>query len=169
MNGLTWLINRRFDYKLMPAKQIILLLCLLTFISLTGCANLATGRVTPGVDIHQFNKFYVVKFKPDGRGINNLIRDELQMMGYEVKTGPENKVPEDAEVIVTYRDNWMWDITMYMIKLNIFILEPKTQKLLASGKSYHTSLTRKSPEEMVSEVLSNIFKSSNVKSQTVQD
>lgn len=169
MNGLTWLINRQLDYKFMPAKQIILLLCLLTFISLTGCANLATGHVTPGVNVKQFNKFYVAKFQPDNHKINYLIRDELQLMGYEANTGPEHKVPEDAEVIVTYRDNWMWDITMYMIRLKIFIHEPKTRKLLAKGESYHTSLTRKSPEEMVSEVLSNIFKSSNVKSQTVQD
>jgi len=29
---------------------------------------------------------------------------------------------------------------------------------MASGNSYHTSLTRKSPEEMVNEVLTNIFK-----------
>ena len=54
-------------------------------------------------------------------------------MGYEANTGPKNKVPEDVEVIVTYRDNWMWDITMYMIRLKIFIQEPKTQKLLAKG------------------------------------
>ena len=59
---------------------------------------------------------------------------------------------------------------MYMIKLKVFMHEPKTQKLLAKGESYHTSLTRKSPEEMVSEVLSNIFNnSSNDKSQALQN
>jgi len=162
------MINQQFN--LISSRQIILLLCLLIFINLTGCANLATGRVTPGVDIKQFNKFYVVKFKPDNHRINHLIRDELQVMGYEATTGPENKVPEDAEVIVTYLDNWMWDITMYMIKLRVFMHEPKTQKLLAKGESYHTSLTRKSPEEMVSEVLSNIFHNTTKdKNQTLQN
>jgi hypothetical protein len=168
MDSLTRMVNHQFNF--ISSRQIILLLCLLIFMNLTGCANLATGRVTPGVDIKQFNKFYVAKFQPDNHEINHLIRDELQLMGYEATTGPENKEPEDAEVIVTYRDNWMWDITMYMIRLKIFIHEPKTQKLLAKGESYHTSLTRKSPEEMVTEILSNIFnKASNVKSQTVQD
>lgn len=162
------MINQQ--YNLIPSKQVILFLCLLIFINLTGCANLATGRVTPGVDIKQFNKFYVVKFKPDNHEINHLIRDELQVMGYEATTGPEDKVPEDAEVVVTYLDNWMWDITMYMIKLRVFMHEPKTQKLLAKGESYHTSLTRKSPEEMVTEVLSNILNnSSHVTSQKVED
>ena len=168
MDGLTRMIHQQFNF--ISSRQTILLLWLLAFISLTGCANLATGRVTPGIDISQFNKFYVVKFKPDGRGVNNLIRDELQMMGYEAKTGPENEVPEDTEVIVTYQDNWMWDITMYMIKLRVFMHNPETQKLLASAKSYHTSLTRKSPEEMVTETLTNIFhKSSNIKSRAVQE
>ena len=168
MDSVTRMSNRQFIF--IQAKQIIVLLCLLAFISLTGCANLATGRVSSGVDIKQFNKFYVAKFRPDNHGINLLIRDKLQTMGYEAKTGPENKVPEDTEVIVTYLDNWMWDITMYMLKLRVFMHEPETKKLLASGKSYHTSLTRKSPEEMVTEVLSNIFhKSGNVKSEDSMD
>jgi hypothetical protein len=168
MDRLTRMMNHQFNF--ISSRQMILLLCLLIFMSVTGCANLATGRVTPGIDISQFNKFYVVKFEPDGSGINNLIRDELQTMGYEAKTGPENEVPEDTEVIVTYQDNWMWDITMYMIKLKVFMHNPETQKLLASAKSYHTSLTRKSPEEMVTETLTNIFhKSSNDKSRPIQN
>jgi hypothetical protein len=42
------------------------------------------------------------------------------------------------------------------------------QRVLAVGNSYHTSLTRKSPEEMVDEVLTNIFNASktNVKEGT---
>ncbi len=125
MDSVTGMINRQFIS--IPAKQIILLLGLLAFISLTGCANLATGRYLQVWIFKQLNKFYVEKFKPDNHGINLLIRDELQTMGYEAKTGPENKVPEDTEVIVTYLDNWMWDITMYMIKLRVFMHEPETK------------------------------------------
>jgi hypothetical protein len=51
----------------------------------------------------------------------------------------------------------MWDITMYMLELTITMSDAKTDFTLASGNSYHTSLTRKSPEEMVAEVLGNIF------------
>jgi hypothetical protein len=50
----------------------------------------------------------------------------------------------------------MWDITMYMIELTIDFRDPKTSFPLATGTSMHTSLTRKSPEEMVEEVLTNI-------------
>jgi hypothetical protein len=50
----------------------------------------------------------------------------------------------------------MWDITMYMLELTINFRDPKNNFPLASGNSFHTSLTRKSPEEMVDEVLNNI-------------
>lgn len=133
----------------------------LFLLSLSGCAlNRETAQVTPGIDFEQFNKFYVVKFRPDNRGINRLIMDQLLRMAFEANTGSEILAPKDVDVIVTYQDKWKRDITMYMVELKIFFREPETQKLLALGKSYHTSLSRKSPEEMVSEVLSNIFSKS---------
>jgi len=64
---------------------------------------------------------------------------------------------------VTYVDKWMWDITMYLLELTITIRDPQTDYPLANGNSYHTSLTRKSPPEMVDEVLGNIFKESGKK------
>jgi hypothetical protein len=51
----------------------------------------------------------------------------------------------------------MWDITMYMLELTIVIRNPQNNFPIATGNSYHTSLTRKSPSEMVDEVLGNIF------------
>jgi hypothetical protein len=62
-----------------------------------------------------------------------------------------------VDAIVTYVDKWFWDITMYMLELTITLRDPKTDFPLATGSSYHTSMTRKSPEGMVDEVLTNIF------------
>jgi len=81
-------------------------------------------------------------------------------MGYRATTGPEDAAPDDVDAIVTYRDKWMWDITMYMLELDITLRNPKTKYPIAVGNSYHTSLTRKSSEEMVKEVLTNIFNKS---------
>jgi len=64
----------------------------------------------------------------------------------------------NADAVITYVDKWMWDITMYMIELTIQVRDPKTDFTLAVGNSYHTSLTRKNPTEMVGEVMANIFK-----------
>ena len=59
--------------------------------------------------------------------------------------------------MVTYVDKWMWDITMYLIELTITFRDPETRAAVGSGNSYHTSLTRLSPEEMVAEVIDNIL------------
>jgi hypothetical protein len=51
----------------------------------------------------------------------------------------------------------MWDITMYPLEIKVDFVNPKTGALLASGRSYRTSMVRKSPEEMVKEIFDKIF------------
>lgn len=123
----------------------------------SGCAvNRATANVDNPAALNGLKTMYVSKLEPDGRGINVLIADKLRTRGYTVATGTEK--PLDVDALVTYKDKWMWDITMYMLELTITIRDPKNDFPLASGNSFHTSLTRKSPTEMVDEVVDNIFK-----------
>ena len=119
--------------------------------------NRATATVSPGSSLDTSKTYYVVKLGPDGRGIHELIAAQLNKMGYKATAGLDYDRPKDADVIVTYKDKWMWDITMYMIELTITMREPQSDFPMASGNSMHTSLTRKSPEEMVADVLGNIF------------
>ena len=144
-----------------PLNKIKLLTFSLIILFLSGCSvNKTKATVDPSANLAQINKVFVQKLAPDGRGINLLIADKFRAMGYEVSTGP---LPDSQQfdVVVTYRDKWMWDITMYMVELTITIRDPKNNFPLASGNSYHTSLSRKSPEEMVNEVVDNIFKKVN--------
>jgi hypothetical protein len=134
---------------------IVLLFLVLSFSS--GCAiNRATATADPSFDPPSIKSMYVIKSPPDGRGINQLIANKLQSLGYSVTTGLATT--SDADALVTYVDKWMWDMKTYMLELTITIRDPKTDFPLASGNSYHTSLTRKSPEEMIDEVITNIFK-----------
>lgn len=140
-------------------RALIIWIAVGTVILLTsGCANQASAKVTPGADLTKIGKIYVEKFEPDKRGINQLISTQLEKMGYESTTGPETATPKDMDAVATYRDKWMWDITMYMWELTITIREPESRFPMAVGHSLHGSLTRKSPEKMVEEVLTNIFK-----------
>ena len=137
---------------------IIVSACLIAATILSGCAiNRESANITPGVDLKLLNNFYVVKFGPDERGINGVIKDRLIAMGYIASTGTDEKPPRKVDAIVTYRDKWVWDLAMYMLELTITLRNPETEFPMAVGNSYHTSLTRKSPEEMVQEVLKNIF------------
>jgi hypothetical protein len=140
------------------SKNWIVLGLVAVVISITsGCAiNRATATLDPSTDLDSIKTLYVMKFAPDGRGINNLIVKKLRAMGYRATTGIEP--PKNVDAVVTYQDKWMWDITMYMLELTITLRDPQNDFPMASGNSFHTSLTRKSPEEMVDEVLTNIFK-----------
>jgi len=123
----------------------------------SGCAvNRATSSVDPSTNLLALKTMYVKKI-PEDDGNNVLIADKLRSKGITVTTGTEAP-PSGVDAVVTYVDKWMWDITMYMLELTITIRDPKTDFPLATGNSYHTSLTRLSPKEMVNEVIENIYK-----------
>ena len=125
-------------------------------LSLVGCANRATARVDPTADLKSMKTMHVVKIPDETAGISTLIADDLRHRGYTVTTGTDK--PSTVDAVVTYVDKWMWDMTMYLFELTVTIREPKTDFPLATGNSLHGSLTRKSPPEMVEEVMGNIFK-----------
>ena len=132
------------------------LLILAATLVLAGCASMASNTA-PGADLSQIKKIYVVHLLPDERGINRVIADQLNMMGYQATTGEASAVPANIDATLTYQDKWMWDITMYMIQLNVQLREPKTDIALATAQSYRPSLQRKSPGGMAEEVLTSLF------------
>jgi hypothetical protein len=140
-------------------KLTLLLLCLGVVLSSAGCAiNRATATVSPDSEMANTKSFYVVRQVEDTRGIEKLISDSLLKRGYLAKSGDQlPKAPAGTDVVVTYNDRWMWDITMYMVELTVTFRSPENNFPMATGNSYHTSLTRQSPQEMVDEVLTNIF------------
>lgn len=124
----------------------------------SGCAvNRATGSVDPSANLAALKTMYVKKIPEENGGTNALIAEKLRSKGVTVTTGEEAS-PSGVDAVVTYVDRWMWDITMYMLELTITIRDPKTDFPLATGNSFHTSLTRLSPKEMVNEVVDNIYK-----------
>jgi hypothetical protein len=129
---------------------------------LTGCAsNRVTADRQPSFDHRSIKSLYVLKHNRDSHGINLLIAEKLKKMGYIVSTGFE--IPSNVDANVTYRDRWMWDITLYMIELTVTVREKDSDFPLSNGNSFHTSLNRKSPEEMVEEVMTNLFSQSGNK------
>ena len=124
-----------------------------TLALLHGCAiNRATATVDQTTDFSKLKIFYVRKYSDDTRDTNILIADKLTEMGFNV-----SDTETDVDATVTYVDKWFWDITFYLLELTITLRDPKTDFPLATGNSVHTSLSRKSPEGMVDEVLTNIF------------
>jgi hypothetical protein len=140
----------------MLKRLLTLVFAFATLAATTGCAvNRASASLMPDADLSKVKSVYVVKEPKDERGIDEIIKKNLAKRGYQVEGGLEQSPPYKTDAVVTYVDKWMWDITMYMIELTI-TLRNSANFPMASGNSLHTSLTRKSPEEMVDEVLTNI-------------
>lgn len=133
------------------------MLILAAVLLMAGCASVAS-HTAPGADLAKIKKIYVIHLAPDERGVDRVIADQLNLMGYQATIGEASAVPENIDATLSYQDKWMWDITMYMIQLNVQLREPKTDIALATAQSYRPSLQRKSPEGMAEEVLTNLFK-----------
>lgn len=136
-------------------------------LSASGCSNRATATLSPGTDLSTVRAFYVVHQPKDTHGLHNLIRDRLVKEGFTATAGPELSPPSyQADSVITYVDRWVWDITLYLLELTVTLRDATNGFPQAVGNSFHTSLTRKSPEEMVDEVMTNIFNAAKLTRQS---
>ncbi len=126
-------------------------------LSMGGCAvNRATAMADASLRWDTLKSMHVKQLEGEDGSTRKLIAEKFRASGFAVTADPEPMAQPD--VVVTYRDKWMWDITMYLLELTITLQDPRSSVALATGNSYHTSLTRKSQKEMVDEVVDNILK-----------
>ena len=124
---------------------------------LQGCAtNRESASVAADADITSLKTIFVIRSVEDDRGVYITIAEQLRKLGYSVSTGPATPVPANTDAVLSYQAKWQWDLTMYLLELRVTLRNPTTDTLLGAATSYHTSATRKSTDEMVSEVLSNL-------------
>ncbi len=136
-------------------KFIHLLLSVLLILTMGACANRATVDRHETFNIDNIKSLHIRNSEGGGDELIPIMEKKLISMNYTVTSGDE--ISPTADAIITYRDKWMWDLTMYMIELTVTVRDKNSDFPLATGNSMHTSLTRKSEEEMVDEVLTNLF------------
>jgi len=124
---------------------------------MTGCAvNRADATLMADADLSKVKTLYVVHNEADKHDIDKDLKTAFEKRGFAVTTGPAQATPYAQDAVVTYIDKWMWDLTMYLIELQVTVRNPANSFPLATADSVHTSLTRKSPAEMADEVAANI-------------
>jgi len=89
----------------------------------SGCASKLTANITPDANTDDLGNIYVARFEPDKRNLNAIIAEELNLLGYNAESGEINDKPNNTDTLVTYTDRWMWDITMYMIAIDMQFFE----------------------------------------------
>jgi len=130
----------------------------------TGCVTRLEATVSPGQSLTNLSKgkIYVQHFTPDKRNLNYIIADKLSLLGHPATPLDSNEVPEDADVVITYVDNWQWDMTNYLIKIKIDFRNAENKQLIVTGESFRTSLARKDPDYMIQEALEKIFQEAGI-------
>ena len=148
-------------------KIIIIVVSFVFVIWLSGCINKATVDRHPTFKLESIESLHIRNSDGGGDELIPVIGGWLELSGYKVTSGQE--VSPDADAVITYRDRWMWDLTMYMIELTVYVRDIESNFPLATGNSMHGSLTRKTQEEMVNEVLTNIFGETKLANDGVQE
>src|SRR5690242_15646118 len=129
-----------------------LLLGLTGLLFVVGCASQQSGKLEQGVDSARLRSFHVVTAGDRKGDVTNAIHKELERRGFTVTEGSEkDPTAASVDVLVMSTDKWMWDMSMYLIEVKIDLVDPRSGALLGSGRSYRTSLARKSPDYMVKE------------------
>jgi hypothetical protein len=140
----------------MNIKKILVAVSLMAVVlGMSACTTIqTTATVTPGAELGKVKTVYVAKFAKDGRKIDELIKSQLAERGFAVSA-----LPDAADATLTYEDKWMWDILelrMNMTELSITLRDTKTNAPLVVATTIHGAAKRRSPGQMVYEVLTKI-------------
>jgi hypothetical protein len=126
-------------------------------LALTACSTFNIHRES-GANLTGLKKIYVERRLADGRGLDQLIAQELQRLGYDASNGPLTMMPDHVDAVVSYVDQWNWDFSLYMIELDIEVSDPRTNKILATTRYFRPAMAGKSPAAMVQTVIDPLFR-----------
>jgi len=89
---------------------------------------------------------------------HQLIVQELQGLGLDAACGPLTMIPDNADAVVTYEDDWTFDFTTHMVSLDVAVRAVNKDKPLGSGHFLNRGVSRIPPDRMVHEVVASMFK-----------
>jgi hypothetical protein len=133
--------------------------CIALILSLESCIHQSDRRMSPSMSADRMNRmksFYVRKHAEDDYKVGEDIAAQLQSMGYRASVGSSQSAPGKVDGVITYTDKWFWDITMYMLSLDVQLREPGSDMVLANAMTVRSSLVRKSQKEMIRETITKL-------------
>ena len=140
----------------MKIKRISLLICSILILFISGCAK-DSLKLSPDVSLNEYSSFYIVPSFDDRRGVKEAIYTDLKSRGLSVDVGPALQMPDTSDLIVNYEARWVWDNEYYLSDLVISFKDPARNLMIDSGELHHSSSERKPANEMVGEILDQIF------------
>jgi hypothetical protein len=139
-------------------RRIPLVVVVTASLLLAGCFSAQSGGyVAPGSRLDPAARYFIVFTGSDEQALHEVIARELQARGVAATTGFEDKVPPGTDILVRYAGQWQWDITWYLLDVQLQFYRAGTDELVASGQAFRTSLARKAPDAMVKVALDGAF------------
>jgi hypothetical protein len=121
-----------------------------------GCSSLSA--VGARADLARAARVFVEQRLNDNHGLDRALVAELRALGYAAESGPLTMMPERTQLVVTYDAREEWDFRAYLIELNVAVRPADDyHRIVASGRYFRPGLTKKTPAEMVREVVARVF------------
>ena len=87
------------------------------------------------------------------KDLDVVVVDELRSRGYKAVSSKSGAPAQKYDAVITCYDRWCWDITPYLMELQLKVVDPKTQSLVACGESYRPTFQRARPSTVVKQTL----------------
>lgn len=141
-------------------RSILFIVVLTTVFS--GCAiHSSQAKLVPNANSIVKKNFYVIHSNGDKRNLHEQIADILVQKGFNATSGKKEDIPSIVDVLVTYEDRWMWDLSNYLIQLDIQFRNAKNEYPFVVGETIRTSLIRKNPSAMAEETINQMLEKMN--------
>lgn len=156
IRGFYNLPNARRSLCLSAVTKVSAVLLALLALLQASCSSIWTDR-NPQIDLAQITHFFVEHRLADNNKVDEAIVAELRSRGFEASAGPLTMMPEDAQAIVSYHDEWAWDFRYYLLELEVHIRSAHREQTLATGLYRQPTPISKSPAQVIRAIFDPIF------------
>jgi hypothetical protein len=126
---------------------------------LAGCVSNTAGQISLAKEQVDAGSYFVQRHDNDEHDLATVIARAMQARGLAATAGGANERPADVAYIVTYEDEWMWDMRTYLYDLRIDLRDAHDQSILGFGQSMQSSLKAmgQTHEDVVNHALDQLF------------
>jgi hypothetical protein len=112
------------------------MLAALAFLAV-GCRNVIAEPLPSAL---RAEALCVEQHAQDKRNLATLVSASLRDAGVEARAAGIGGCAGETPYVVTYVDNWSWDLRLYLQRMTIEVSDGATGEILAYGESYQDSL-----------------------------
>lgn len=132
------------------------LLLLGSVLLLGGCASF-DAEAPRGGGLAGVQRFFVLSNLNDNHALDHRIAAALQARGLVADTGPLTMMPDNAQAVVSFQDNWTWDFGEHLVYLKITVHKPDSNETIA-GATFSARIPLKEPAPVtVSRLVDRLF------------